>query len=165
VETKAVKITEVETPLEETWSLNHFRLTYRICVLLAAYEAQYDILPELELSSGRAKPDVSVYRNLTFDWEEDVVRYTIPPLTAIEMLSHAGFRRTGYQNPQSLFSRRHAVGVAGGAHGQSDSSLRARAARANLYAGRLHRPGHGRSTTPGRRFPVATSVKHCNFNG
>jgi Uma2 family endonuclease len=28
-----------------------------------------------------------VYRNLTFDWEEDVVRYTVPPLTAIEILS------------------------------------------------------------------------------
>jgi Uma2 family endonuclease len=89
MERRAVEITEIETPLEEVMSLNHSRLTYRICVLLAAYEAQYDILPELELelSSGRAKPDVSVYRNLTFDWEEDVVRYTIPPLTAIEILS------------------------------------------------------------------------------
>jgi hypothetical protein len=58
-------------------------------VLLAAYEAQYDVLPELELklSSGRAKPGVSVYHNLTFDWEEDVVRYTVPPPTAIEVLS------------------------------------------------------------------------------
>lgn len=89
METKAVKITEIETPLQESCSLNHSRLTYRICVLLAPYEAQYDILPELELelASGRAKPDVSVYRNLTFDWEKDVVRYTVPPLTAIEILS------------------------------------------------------------------------------
>ncbi len=89
METQAVESSEVETPLRESGSLNHSRLTYRMCVLLAAYEAQYDILPELELelSAGRAKPDVSVYRNLTFDWEEDVVRYTVPPITAIEILS------------------------------------------------------------------------------
>lgn len=89
MERRAVEITEIETPLEEMMSLNHSRLTYRLCVLLAAYEAQYDILPELELelSAGRAKPDVSVYGNLTFDWEEDVVRYTVPPITAIEILS------------------------------------------------------------------------------
>ena len=89
MERRAVEITEIETPLQETGSLNHSRLTYRLCVLLAAYEAQYDILPELELEllAGRAKPDVSVYGNLTFDWEEDVVRYTVPPITAIEILS------------------------------------------------------------------------------
>jgi len=89
MERRAVEITEIETPLEEIMSLNHSRLTYRLCVLLAAYEARYDILPELELelSAGRAKPDVSIYGNLTFDWEEDVVRYPVPPITAIEILS------------------------------------------------------------------------------
>ena len=89
MERRAVEITEIETPLQETWSLNHSRLTYRLCVLLAAYEAQYDVLPELELelAVGRAKPDVSVYGNLAFNWEEDVVRYPVPPITAIEILS------------------------------------------------------------------------------
>jgi Uma2 family endonuclease len=89
METKAVEITEIETPLEETMSLNHSRLTYRISVSLAPYDQQFDIMPELELelTSGRAKPDISIFRNLTFDWEEDIIRYTQPPITAIEILS------------------------------------------------------------------------------
>lgn len=89
METKAVEITEVEKVLEETMSLNHSRLTYRLSILLSKYDAQYDIMPELELelTSGRAKPDISVFENLTFNWEEDIIRYTYPPLTAIEILS------------------------------------------------------------------------------
>jgi Uma2 family endonuclease len=89
MEIKAVEITETETILEETMSLNHSRLTYRLSILLSAYDNQYDILPELELelSSGRAKPDISIFENLTFNWEEDIIRYTHPPLTAIEILS------------------------------------------------------------------------------
>jgi len=86
---QAVEITEIETPLEETMSLNHSRLTYRISVLLSVYDEQYDIMPELELelSSGRAKPDISIFQNLVFNWEEDIIRYTLPPITAIEILS------------------------------------------------------------------------------
>lgn len=89
MEIKAVEITETETVLEETMSLNHSRLTYRLCILLSKYEQRYDILPELELelSTGRAKPDVSVFENLVFNWEEDVIRYPKPPITAIEVLS------------------------------------------------------------------------------
>lgn len=89
METKAVEITEIETPLEETMSLNHSRLTYRLSILLSAYEAQYDIMPELELEllTGRTKPDISIFRNLTFNWEEDIIRYPHPPITAIEILS------------------------------------------------------------------------------
>ena len=94
METKAVEITEagcrpIETPLEETMSLNHSRLTYRLSILLSAYEDQYDIMPELELElpSGRAKPDLAIFRNLVFNWEEDVIRYPAPPITAIEILS------------------------------------------------------------------------------
>lgn len=89
MEFQAVEITEIETPLEETMSLNHSRLTYRLSVLLSAYEEKYDILPELELelSSGRGKPDVAIFPKLTFNWEEDVIRYPNPPITAIEILS------------------------------------------------------------------------------
>lgn len=94
METQAVEITEIEIPLEEVIgppqrSLNHSRLTYRLSVLLSAYEAQYDILPELELElvTGRGKPDVAIFPKLTFNWEEDVIRYPDPPITAIEILS------------------------------------------------------------------------------
>jgi len=86
---RAVEITEIETPLEETMSLNHSRLTYRLSVLLSVYDAQFDIMPELELElpGGRAKPDISIFQNLVFNWEEDIIRYTEPPITAIEILS------------------------------------------------------------------------------
>lgn len=89
METKAVEITEIETPLEETRSLNHSRLTYRISLQLAKYDAQYDIMPELELelAAGRAKPDICIFKNLVFNWEEDIIRYTEAPITAIEILS------------------------------------------------------------------------------
>lgn len=89
MEFKAVEITETETPLEEIMSLNHSRLSYRISVLLSRYEGQFDILPELELelTSGRGKPDISIYKNLHFNWEEDVLRVPQPPITAIEILS------------------------------------------------------------------------------
>lgn len=89
MEAQAIEITEVETFLEETISLNHSRLTYRLSVLLSAYEEQYDIMPELELElvSGRGKPDVAIFPKLTYDWEEDIIRYTNPPITAIEILS------------------------------------------------------------------------------
>ncbi|WP_234650870.1 Uma2 family endonuclease [Dyadobacter sp. CY356] len=42
---------------------------------------------ELELSGGRAKPDISIFQNLVFNWEEDIIRYTESPITAIEILS------------------------------------------------------------------------------
>ncbi len=89
MEAQAIEITEVETLLEETMSLNHSRLTYRLSVLLSAYEDKYDIMPELELelTSGRGKPDVAIFPKLTYNWEEDVIRYTNPPITAIEILS------------------------------------------------------------------------------
>lgn len=86
---RAVEITEIETPLEETMSLNHSRLTYRLSVLLSVYDAKFDVMPELELElfSGRVKPDISIFQNLVFNWEEDIIRYTEPPITAIEILS------------------------------------------------------------------------------
>ncbi len=89
MEIKAVEVIETETILEEAMSLNHSRLTYRLCILLSKYEHRYDVLPELELelNTGRAKPDVSVFENLVFNWEEDVIRYPKPPITAIEVLS------------------------------------------------------------------------------
>lgn len=89
MEAQAIEITEIETLLEETMSLNHSRLTYRLSVLLSDYEEQYDIMPELELElvTGRSKPDVAIFPKLIYDWEEDIIRYTQPPITAIEILS------------------------------------------------------------------------------
>ncbi len=90
METQAVEILETEVLLEETMSLNHARLTTRITSLLfAAYESQFDILTELEfeLSTGRYKPDVAILPQLTYNWQEDIMRYPQPPITAIEILS------------------------------------------------------------------------------
>ena len=89
MESKAVEITEVEIPLEEVMSLNHSRLTFRLSYLLAKYDDQYDIMPELELelSTGRCKPDIGLFPNMVYNWEEDIIRYTQPPITAIEILS------------------------------------------------------------------------------
>jgi Uma2 family endonuclease len=86
---QAIEITEIERRLEETVSLNHSRLKYRISILLSAYDTRYDVMPELELEliSGRSKPDISIFQNLVFNWEEDVIRYTEAPITAIEILS------------------------------------------------------------------------------
>ncbi|NIJ50980.1 hypothetical protein [Dyadobacter arcticus] len=72
MDSRAIQITEIETPLEESMSLNHSRLTYRISVLLSAYDTQFDIMPELELEliEGRGKPDISIFQNLVFNWEE-----------------------------------------------------------------------------------------------
>lgn len=76
--------------LEKTGSLNHSRLINRITYLLtAACEAQYDVLPELEfeLSTGNFKPDVALITKQTYSWEQDVIRFPQPPITAIEILS------------------------------------------------------------------------------
>lgn len=87
--TQAVEIIETEVPLEKTMSLNHARLTGRLCMLLSQYEHQYDILPELEfeLATGRVKPDVSVLPKQNYNWQEDIIYYPNPPITAIEVLS------------------------------------------------------------------------------
>lgn len=89
METQAVEIIETEVSLEEAMSFNHSRLTYRLSILLSAYENKYDILPELEfeLSTGRLKPDVALLAKQEYNWEEDIIRYPHPPITAIEILS------------------------------------------------------------------------------
>ncbi|MBC7572310.1 MAG: Uma2 family endonuclease [Spirosoma sp.] len=70
-------------------SLNHSKLIHRISVALDPYEEDYDILPELELelTTGKCKPDVAIYKNLPIDWLNDVIYYNQPPITAIEILS------------------------------------------------------------------------------
>ena len=89
MQTQAVEIIETEVLLEEVMSLNHSRLIHRISLLLSAYEDRFDVLPELEfeLSTGRLKPDVALLPKLTYNWEEDIIRFPEPPVTAIEILS------------------------------------------------------------------------------
>ena len=90
MQTQAVEIIETEVPLEKVMSLNHSRLIGRISYLLtAAYEDKFDVLPELEfeLSHGNLKPDVAILPHQTYEWQQDVIRFGEPPITAIEILS------------------------------------------------------------------------------
>ncbi len=70
-------------------SKNHSRLERRLGVVLTPYEDRFDIMPELslELLAGKATPDICLYPKLTFDWLDDEIRVTSPPITAIEILS------------------------------------------------------------------------------
>lgn len=74
---------------EDIMSLNHSRLINRIGVALDRYDDAYDVFPELELnlSTGKCKPDVSIYTNLPIDWLNDTIFYSQPPIVAIEILS------------------------------------------------------------------------------
>ncbi|TDB62739.1 Uma2 family endonuclease [Arundinibacter roseus] len=74
---------------EDIMSVNHSKLIHRLCVALNRYEDQYDILPELELelSTVKCKPDISIYNHLMVDWLNDVIFYSKPPITAVEILS------------------------------------------------------------------------------
>lgn len=74
---------------EDIMSLNHSKLIHRLSVALDRYEDAYDILPELELelSTGKCKPDVAIYQNLPIDWLNDVIYYNQPPIVAVEILS------------------------------------------------------------------------------
>ena len=74
---------------EDIMSVNHSKLIHRLSVALDRYEQEYDILPELELelSTGKCKPDVAIYPNLRTNWFNDLIFYDKPPVTAIEVLS------------------------------------------------------------------------------
>jgi Uma2 family endonuclease len=74
---------------EDIMSINHSKLIHRLSVALNAYANEYDILPELELelTTGKCKPDVSVFPKMPDDWENDIIYYSQPPITAIEIQS------------------------------------------------------------------------------
>jgi Uma2 family endonuclease len=74
---------------EDIMSLNHSKLIHRLSVTLDRYEDTYDVLPELELelSTGKCKPDIAIYHNLPTDWLNDVIFYNQPPIVAVEILS------------------------------------------------------------------------------
>jgi Uma2 family endonuclease len=74
---------------EDIMSVNHSKLIHRLSVALNRYEDQYDILPELELdlTTGKCKPDISIFPKLPDDWENDIIFYAKPPIIAIEIQS------------------------------------------------------------------------------
>lgn len=72
-------------------SRNHSVLEVRIShQIMEKYESQFDALTELDLdlSAGPAIPDICIYPKMQFNWEDDdILKMTVPPLTAIEILS------------------------------------------------------------------------------
>ncbi|SOD96311.1 Uma2 family endonuclease [Spirosoma fluviale] len=88
METNRVEFLE-EYHSEDIMSLNHSRIINRVGVALDRYDDEYDVFPELELelSTGKCKPDVAIYKNLPSDWFNDIIYYTQPPIIAVEVLS------------------------------------------------------------------------------
>lgn len=70
-------------------SKNHARIERRLNSLLTPYEDRYDIMPELslKLKTGEATPDLCLYPKMEYDFEQDVIKMTEPPLTTFEILS------------------------------------------------------------------------------
>ncbi len=71
-------------------SKNHSKIEARLSfALISRYETLYDVLtePSLELSSGKANPDVALYPISQGDWERDETKITAPPITTVEILS------------------------------------------------------------------------------
>ena len=92
METAVLELEEFQTEdiIGPTYrSLNHSRIINRLCVALDKYDANFDTFPELELElvTGKCKPDVCIYPNLPVDWYNDTIYYTDSPLVAVEILS------------------------------------------------------------------------------
>lgn len=87
-----IELTEVEILRgKPTPSRNHSILEVRIShQIMEKYESQFDVLTELalDLSGGPAIPDICIYPKMYINWEDDdVLKMTAPPITAIEILS------------------------------------------------------------------------------
>ena len=77
---------EIEKPLA---GKNHARIQSRLIIELAQFEHQYDALPELDLElPGRARPDICIYPNLSYDWWTEEHKVKEAPITTIEILSY-----------------------------------------------------------------------------
>ncbi len=71
-------------------SNNHSYLQLEIGFQLKVkYNSKFDIYSELslELSSGKAVPDLCIYPKRIQNWQRDIIRRTDAPLLAIEILS------------------------------------------------------------------------------
>ena len=88
METAVLELEEFQT--EDIMSLNHSRIINRLCVALDKYDAKFDTFPELELEliTGKCKPDICIYPNLQYDWWSEEHKVKIAPITTIEILSY-----------------------------------------------------------------------------
>ena len=71
-------------------SKNHGKLEARFSrALLNKYESVFDIETELslELTTGKATPDVAISQLTVDDWFNDEIRVNVPPLSVIEIVS------------------------------------------------------------------------------
>jgi Uma2 family endonuclease len=71
-------------------SYNHAFLQLEIGFQLKVkYNSEFDILSELslDLSSGKAVPDLCIYTKKPQNWQRDIIRLKDAPLLAIEILS------------------------------------------------------------------------------
>ena len=78
---------EIQKPMA---GKNHSIIQRRLIVALDKYDDQYDVMPELDLElPARARPDICIYPNLSYDWWDEVHKVKEPPITTIEILSYA----------------------------------------------------------------------------
>jgi Uma2 family endonuclease len=71
-------------------SMNHSIAQSEIVfVLKTDYRTQFSVLSELSvtLNGNKFTPDVAVYPPLFIDWQHDIISFTEPPLTTIEIIS------------------------------------------------------------------------------
>ena len=70
-------------------SINHSQIQTNIVLALAKYRKEFSFFTELdlELTSGRAVPDVCIYPKMTINWRKDIIRFTEVPIIAFEILS------------------------------------------------------------------------------
>lgn len=77
---------EIDKPMS---SKNHARVEARLTnVLMNLYEAEYDILPQISLQfKEKYTPDISIFPLMEYDWSEDEIRLSTPPIATIEIIS------------------------------------------------------------------------------
>ena len=70
-------------------STNHAQIQTNLVLALAPYRKEFSFFTELdlELTSGRAVPDVCIYHKLNINWRKDVLRRTDAPILTFEILS------------------------------------------------------------------------------
>ena len=70
-------------------STNHSQIQTNIVLALAKYRKEFSFFTELnlELTSGRAVPDVCIYPKIAINWRKDVLRRPDAPIIAVEILS------------------------------------------------------------------------------
>jgi Uma2 family endonuclease len=70
-------------------SWNHSETAFSLNAVLMPYRKEYSIKPELslELTTGKATPDLCLYQKRKSNSAKDIIRMTEPPLLTVEILS------------------------------------------------------------------------------